>query len=68
MLTLPLRTWSYRYRFPGRFCRLQQCLQVGVVYLVEEVNGGFLVLVGAVDQDIKVVAALVVTVISCLSP
>jgi len=44
--------------FRGGFAVLQQCLQVSVVHLVEEVNGGFLVLVGAVDQNIKVVARL----------
>ena len=33
-------------------------MQVSVVHLVEEVNGGFLVLVSAVNQNIKVVACL----------
>ena len=44
--------------FRGSFAVLQQCLQVSVVHLVEEVNGGFLVLVSTVDQNIKVVARL----------
>src|SRR5699024_2282216 len=37
---------------------LQQSLQVGIIHLVQEVNGGFLVLVGPVNQDIEVVARL----------
>ena len=47
---------------------IQQGQQVGIVHLVQKVNRSFLVLVGTVNEDVKIIPGLVVTVISCLSP
>ncbi len=47
---------------------IQQGQQVGIIHLVQKVDRGFLVLVGAVNQNVKDILVLVVTVISCLSP
>jgi len=44
--------------FGGLRFFIQQSQQVGIVHLVQEVNGRFLVLVGAVNENVKIIPGL----------